>query len=273
MTEQVGGKNANLGEIRNRVGLPVPEGFAITSYAYKIFIEENQLEQKTRRQLESLGGSDLEAIALASKKIQQAILMAKIPPPLEGAILTSYNRLTAEVGREIPISIRSSAVGEDGEVTFAGQYATALNVRRDDLLQTYKEIVASKFTPRAIFYWKDKGFNEEDIAMSVGCLAMIPARTSGIVYTQNPNNPDQDTVIISAVWGLGQYAVSGQVSPNVYVMSRKDGRILEKRVPKQEVMLVCHELAGIVEVPVPEEDREKACLDDEVLNQLFSLCP
>lgn len=270
MTDQVGGKNANLGEIRNRVGLPVPEGFAITSYAYKIFIEENQLEQKTRRQLEALGGSDLEAIALASKKIQQDILMAKVPPPLEEAILTSYNRLTSEVGREIPISIRSSAVGEDGEVTFAGQYATALNVRRDDLLQTYKEIVASKFTPRAIFYWKDKGFNEEDIAMSVGCLAMIPARTSGIVYTQNPNNPEQDTVIISAVWGLGQYAVSGQVSPNVYVMSRKDGRILEKRVPKQEVMLVCHELAGIVEVPVPEGDREKACLDDELLNQLFS---
>ncbi|MFH0787188.1 MAG: PEP/pyruvate-binding domain-containing protein [Pseudomonadota bacterium] len=270
MMEQVGGKNANLGEIRNRVGLPVPDGFAITSYAYKVFIEENKLEEQIRKQLNSLGGSDLEAIASASRKIQQAILMAKIPPPLEKAILTSYEKLTTKAGQVVPISIRSSAVGEDSEVTFAGQYATALNVHQDNILQTYKEIVASKFTPRAIFYWKDKGFNEEDIAMSVGCLIMIPSRTSGIIYSQDPNNPSPQTVIISAVWGLGQYAVSGQVSPNVYVLSREDGRILEKRIPKQEVMLVCHELAGEVEVAVPEEYQGKACLDDEVLKQLFN---
>lgn len=269
MMEQVGGKNANLGEIRNRVGLPVPEGFAITSYAYKIFIDENQLEMNIRKQLDALGSSDLEAIALAGKKIQQSILMAKIPLPLEKAILTSYEQLMAKAGPEIPISIRSSAVGEDSEVTFAGQYATALNVYRDQILQTYKEIVASKFTPRAIFYWKDKGFNEEDIAMSVGCLAMISARTSGIMYTQDPNNLSQNTVIISAVWGLGQYAVSGQVSPNVYVMSREDGRILEKRIPRQEVMLVCHPMSGIMETAVPEENQLKPCLNDEVLQKLF----
>ncbi|MBA4395505.1 MAG: pyruvate, water dikinase, partial [Desulfobacca sp.] len=179
MTDQVGGKNANLGEIQNRVGLPIPLGFAITSYAYKVFIEENQLGKQIGKQLDAIGGSDLEAIAVASRKIQQSILLAKIPPPLETAIITSFDRLLTEAGREIPISMRSSAVGEDSDVTFAGQYATALNVRRDHLLQTYKEIVASKFTPRAIFYWKDKGFNEGDIAMSVGCLAMIAARTSG----------------------------------------------------------------------------------------------
>ncbi|OGP50143.1 MAG: hypothetical protein A2Y79_07480 [Deltaproteobacteria bacterium RBG_13_43_22] len=270
MVDQVGGKNANLGEMRNRVGLPVPDGFAVTAYAYKIFIEENQLEQQIRKQLDSISSGDLEAIALAGKKIQQSILLARIPHPLEKAILTSYEQLIHEAGREIPISIRSSAVGEDSEVTFAGQYATALNVHRDHLLQTYKEIVASKFTPRAIFYWKDKGFNEEDIAMSVGCLTMIPARTSGIMYSQDPNNLAQNTVIISAVWGLGQYAVSGQVSPNVYVMSKKDGRIVEKRIPRQEVMLVCHELAGIMETVVPEEDQGKPCLNDEALQQLFA---
>lgn len=269
MTEQVGGKNANLGEMRNRVGLPIPLGFAITSYAYKVFIEENQLGKQIEKQLESLDSRDLEAIALASRKIQQSILMAKVPPALEKAIVESYDHLVAEAGGEIPISIRSSAVGEDSDVTFAGQYATALNVRRGHLLQTYKEIVASKFTPRAIFYWKDKGFNERDIAMSVCCLAMISAKTSGIMYSQNPSSFSQNAVIISAVWGLGQYAVSGQVSPNVTVMSREDGRILEKRIPRQEVMLVCHELAGTQEVPVPEEDQSRSCLDDAVLKRLF----
>lgn len=269
MTDRVGGKNANLGEIRNRVGLPIPEGFAITSYAYKIFIEENQLEERIRKQLDSLKGNDLEAIATAGKKIQQAIYLAKIPPSLEKAILDSYDQLIAKVGWETPISIRSSAVGEDSEMTFAGQYATALNIQREHILQTYKEIVASKFTSRAIFYWKDKGFNEEDIAMSTGCLAMIPARTSGIMYTQDPNNLSQDTVIISAVWGLGQYAVSGQVSPNVYTLSRQDGRLIEKRIPKQEVMLVCHQLSGVEEMPVPIETQEAPCLDDDNLHRLF----
>jgi pyruvate, water dikinase len=269
MMDQVGGKNANLGEIRNRVGLPVPMGFAITSYAYKSFIEANQLENQIKKQVDSLGSNDLEAIALAGRKIQQSILLAKIPPALEKAILTSYDQLVFLAGREITVSIRSSAVGEDSEVTFAGQYATALNVHRELLLQTYKEIIASKFTPRAIFYWKDKGFNEEDIAMSVGCLIMVPAKASGIMYSQDPNNLFQNAIIISAVWGLGQYAVSGQVSPNVYVLSRQDGRLLEKRIPGQEVMLTCQETAGIVEVPVPEEDRGKACLDDLTLRLLF----
>ncbi|HMK64832.1 MAG TPA: PEP/pyruvate-binding domain-containing protein, partial [Thermodesulfobacteriota bacterium] len=111
LMDQVGGKNANLGEMRNRVSLPIPLGFAITSYAYKVFIEENKLAEEITKQLEALDSRHLEAITVASKKVQQSILLAKIPPSLERAILDSYDRLVAEAGGEIPISIRSSAVG------------------------------------------------------------------------------------------------------------------------------------------------------------------
>lgn len=269
MKEKVGGKNANLGEMRNRLNLPVPEGFAITAYAYKIFVEEKVLDEETKKELAGLNINNAEALSAISRKIQQSILSTELPLALKGAILQSYDRLAARLGEEIPVSVRSSAIREDSDISFAGQYATALNVRREDILSTYKEILASKFSPQAIFYWKEKGFNEEDIPMAVGCQAMIPARISGVMYSQDPNNPDRNAVIISAIWGLGELSVDSQGSSNVYVLSRQNGQILEKRVPKQEAMLACREGSGIAEMPVPEEFWEKPCLDEEAIQKLF----
>jgi pyruvate,water dikinase len=269
MNEKVGGKNANLGEMRNRLDLPVPDGYAITSHAYRIFIEENVLDSETKKKLGTLNIHDPDALSGISGKIRQSILSAQIPPVLEEAILGSYDQLARRLGMEIPVSVRSSAVREDSDISFAGQYATALNVRRENLLSTYKEILASKFTPQAIFYWKEKGFSEEDIPMAVGCQAMIPAKMNGVMYSQDPNRPDRNVVIISAIWGLGELSVDGQGSPNVYLVSRESGKILEKRIPKQEMMFVCREGTGIVERPVPEADQEKPCLDEEGMQKLF----
>ncbi len=269
MKEKVGGKNANLGEMRNRLNLPVPEGFAITAYAYKIFVEEKALDAEIREELAALNINDPDALSAISRKIQQSILSAELPVALKGAILHSYDRLAARLGAEIPVSVRSSAVREDSDLSFAGQYATALNVRREDILSTYKEILASKFTPQAIFYWKEKGFSEEDIPMAVGCQVMIPARISGVMYSQDPNHPDRNAVIISAIWGLGELSLDSQGSPNVYVVSRESGQILEKRTTKQEVMLACREGSGIVQAPVPEDYQEQPCLDEEVIQELF----
>ena len=141
------------------------------------------------------------------------------------------------------ISVRSSAIGEDADMSFAGQYATALNVPPDRLLTTYTEILASKFTPQAIFYWKEKGFNEEDIPMAVACQTMICPKTSGVIYSQDPNNVSRNVVIISAKWGLGEL-VAEHDSPNVYVVSRENGLVLERRVPRQETMLSCEGSGG-----------------------------
>ena len=269
MKEKVGGKNANLGEMRNRLNLPVPEGFAITAYAYKIFVEEKVMDSETKKELASLNINDPNALSAFSRKIQESILSTELPQVLEGAILNSYDRLTAPLGKEVPVSVRSSAVREDSDISFAGQYATVLNVRRENILSTYKEVLASKFSPQAIFYWKEKGFSEEDIPMAVGCQLMIPAKISGVMYSQDPNNLDRHAVIISAIWGLGELSVDSQGSPNVFVLSRKTGQILETRIPRQEEMLACREGGGIVGTPVPKDYRERPCLDVETLQKLF----
>ena len=269
MMEKVGGKNSNLGEMRNRAGVPIPEGFAITSYAYKILVEDQVLEKETKKQLANLDINDLENLSSLSRKIQQSILSAPIPPALEEAIFHAYDQLTAKVGRETPLSVRSSAVKEDSDSSFAGQFTTVLNVRRGNLLQSYKEVLASKFTPQAISYWKNKGFSEEDIPMAVGCLTMIPAKISGVMYTQDPNHPERKAVIISAAWGLGEIAVGGLVSPSVYVVSRANGQVLDRTIQGQEVMSVCHEDSGITEVSVPEALKEKPCLDEGAIQKLY----
>ena len=204
LAETVGGKNANLGEMRNHLGLPIPEGFAISAYAYKIFIEKTVLSKEVRKRLAALNIHDSQALNRLSREIQQTILSAPVPEELEEAIFQAYDRLSATEGKRVPISVRSSAVREDGDVSFAGQYATELNVGPEHILAAYKKVLASKFAPQAIFYWKEKGFNEEDIPVAVGCQTMICARASGVMYSQDPNHVDRSVAIISAVWGLGE---------------------------------------------------------------------
>ena len=269
MGDIVGGKSANLGEMRNHVGLPIPEGFAVSAYAYKIFVEKIVLGKEIRDRLAALDIHDQQALDRISREIQEAIFDTPLPLELEDAILRAYHRLTATPGgREIPVSVRSSAIKEDGDVSFAGQYATLLNIRPDSLLSAYKEIVASKFTPEAIFYWKEKGFNEEDIPMAVGCQTMVRAKTSGVMFSRDPNHVDRNVMIISAIWGLGELVV-GQASPNVYVVSRETGLLLERRTPQQETMLVCGESGGITKVKVPDELQQQPCLNHDDIKKLF----
>jgi pyruvate,water dikinase len=268
MGEIVGGKNANLGEMRNSLNMPVPEGFAISTYAYRIFIEKQVLGEDGKKRLASLDIHDSQALESISREIREAILAAPIPEELEEAIIRGYSRLAAAEGDEILVSVRSSAVGEDTDASFAGQYATYLNVLPDRLLTTYAEVLASKFTPQAIFYWKEKGFNEEDIPMAVACQKMICARASGVIYSQDPNHASRNVVIISAKWGLGELVVEHD-SSNVYVISRESGLVIERRVPRQEVMLACERSGGISEVPIAEELQWHPCLREEEINELF----
>ena len=124
-------------------------------------------------------------------------------------------------------------------LTFAGQYATYLNVPASELVNRYKDIVASLFTPRALFYYKNKGFKEEEMAMGVAVLPMIDAKASGVLFTRQPEVADQEAVLINAVWGLGKYAVGGVIEPDHYLVAYHPvGKIMEQRIPPKEVMLV-----------------------------------
>ncbi|MBU4259719.1 MAG: phosphoenolpyruvate synthase [Proteobacteria bacterium] len=270
MVNSVGGKNANLGEIKNKIGLPVPEGFCISAYAFKRFIEFNELKNKII--LNSVDIVDMEGLNRISREAQDLIMNSQIPPDIENSILNAFSELSRKIsGRASSptASVRSSAIHEDAQFTFAGQYKTALNVNTDNVIEQYKRVISSLFSPRAIFYYKSKGFEEDDMVMAVGVVEMIDAKASGVMYSRDPTDAEKNDIIINAVWGLGKYAVDGTVSPNVYIVSRDEPRtILEKTTPVQEVMLKCNPKEDVVEVEVPEEIRATSCLTDDQIKFL-----
>lgn len=269
MIDSVGGKNAPLGEMRNRLNLTIPDGFVITTYAYQHFLEENDLQDEINKRNMQLNLKDPQSVEQVSEEIQGLIITARVPAKLEEAILKAYQELTDRLGHEPQVSLRSSAIGEDSELSYAGQYLSALNVPREKIIQTYKYIIASLYTPRAIFYRLNKGIREEDTAMSVGCLEMVDSLVSGVAYSRHPYSPIEDSIIINAVWGLGPYAVDGTVQPDVYVVSKDENlSILETRTPVKDIQLYSDPGGGIKEIPVPEERKIQSCLSPDEIRTL-----
>jgi len=269
MTNIAGGKIANLGEIRNRLALLTPDGFSITAYAFKRFMEHNRLSEKIGERLKTTDTNDLERMNAASNEIQGMIISAEIPPDVKEAIVREVETLKAKSrGAKLAAAVRSSAICEDGESSFAGQYSTFLNVPEDLIMQRYKEVVASLFTPRAIFYYKTRGFFEEDMVMAVGVLGMVDAKVGGVMYSRDPNNPGNDTVIINAAWGLGMSVVDGKESLHSCIVSRISGAVLEKKTGQQNMMVVSSPEGDIHEVAVPGEIRSMTCLTDAQMQEL-----
>ena len=273
MVDWVGGKNANLGEIFNRVGLSIPGGFAVTTRAFESFLAYNELFDEISRKKMEIIPDNPETINAISKDIQQLIVSAYLPPELEKAILLAYAKL-AEAGGDgkspdfpFRVSMRSSAIGEDSELSFAGQYLSKLNVPSDQLIQAYKEIVASLYSPRAIAYRLNKGIRDEDIAMSVACLQMVESVASGVMYSRNPFNLLEGNIIITAVWGLGPYAVEGTITPDSYTVA-KNCQIITAEISHKTVQLVSDSEGGLVEIPVAVEFRDKPCLSPEEIGIL-----
>jgi len=275
MVDLVGGKNAGLGEVLNRVGLPVPGGFAITTQAFNFFLAHNDLVDEINKKKMEIDPQDPQSLALASADIQQLIAAAPVPPLLEEAILSAYAQLAAglrppgEAKFSLRVSLRSSAVGEDSELSFAGQYLTLLNVPADQLIEAYKNILASLYTSRAISYRLNKGIRDEDSAMSVVCLQMVDSVASGVLYSHHPFNVMDDRVLISAVWGLGPYAVDGVITPDTYRVAKDPYRtILELKVSHKPVQLVSKPDAGLQEIPVPPAAQDRPCLSEEQIKTL-----
>lgn len=270
MAEVVGGKSASLGEVKNRTGLPVLPGFAITSYAYKVFLDYNHLSQGITGLLGRWSMEDLDTLARVSEELKAMIYAAEVPGDLEAAMRQGYEDLAQELGFRPLLAMRSSAVGEDLTFTFAGQYATYLNIGPEEMPARYKDIVASLFTPRALFYYKNKGFREEEMAMGVAVMPMISARASGVLFTRHTDPRYPDAILINAVWGLGKYAVTGKVNPDQYVASYGDhGDIREETIEDKDVMLVALPEGGVREEPVPPELARTRCLSNAQIRELL----
>lgn len=267
--DHVGGKMANLGELNTKAGIPVPEGFAITAAAFHRFLAHNDLSQKISALLDAVQISDLASLEAASTEIQDMIRAAELPESLAREISDAYRSLEESVGRPVRVSVRSSALQEDGEFSFAGQYSTILNVAGTDIALRYKDVVASLFNQRALFYWKTKGFQEFDMAMPVGVLRMIEAKAGGVMYSRDPNNPKSDAVLISAVHGLGLSVVDGTVSPETHLFSRATGTYTTVQSSAgQQTASVCLPEGGIATRPLTPEESGKSCISAAQIAQL-----
>lgn len=269
MVDWVGGKNANLGEVSARVGLPVPRGFAVTTSVQERFFKERDLPDEIKRIKMEIDPGDLASVTRGSEAIQSLILNAPLPEDAERAILAAYDRLFGAQPGGAAVALRSSAIGEDSEYTFAGQYLSFLNVPREKLLPTYKYILASMFTPRAIIYRLNKGLRDEDSSMAVACLELVDSLASGVMYSHHPFNVLDESIIINAVWGLGPYAVDGTVIPDTYTVDKSDLSLLESTVAHKPVQLAPRDDGyGTRQVEVDPALRAKPCLNSEQIRVL-----
>jgi pyruvate,water dikinase len=271
MLDWVGGKNANLGEVCSVLQIPTPSGFAITTTAFEGFMAHNGLSEAIQQCLDQADPGQPQSMAAASAAVERLIMEAELPPDLEWAIAHAPELLTVHgTGRHPrPLAMRSSAVGEDSQWTFAGQYRSVLNVPHEKIVDAYRRVVAGLYTERAIVYRIGKGIDNADMAMGVAGLEMVPAVSSGVVYSRDPMDPDGPCMIINGVWGLGPYAVEGVIPPDYFRVDRDDpARIVEQRIAAKPVKLVMAPASGVREVPVAAPLREQPCLTPTQVRQL-----
>jgi len=265
----VGSKNAQLGEMK-RMGLPVPDGFAISAWAYKHFMDRNKLQERITRRVSSLDLRSYSELERVSEEIVSIISESPVPGDLADAILDSYDKLVERTGRD-RVALRSSAIGEDTLYSFAGQYRSYLNVGRDEIVDTYREVLAGKFAPKAIYYFMSHQMTESRLAMSVGCVSMIDSASAGVLYTRDPVHPTGGNMVINSVWGLGKYLVDGIINPDEFQVSRENFKVLETVTHRKRVKLVTGPEWGGVEEKVPEEEEKKPSITEEDACRLAEL--
>ncbi|MBF0119746.1 MAG: pyruvate, water dikinase [Desulfobacterales bacterium] len=272
MYDLVGSKMANIGEIKNKISLKVPPGFVITSCAYNLFIEHNHLQDEIDRRLQSVEADNIEELYTVSSKIQNLIINSKIPQKLEEDIKTSWDELAKEAGKEITVAMRSSAFGEDTEDnSFAGQYRSELNVSFDHIFDAYKEIIASKYSLTAITYRLNKGFKDEDIFMSVGCMVMVDAVCGGVMYSRSPLDINDDSIFINSSWGLPKTVVDGNSDCDLFVVSRKNMEITYRDIKNKKNKFVCYPKEGVCRVDITGENANLQSVSDIDICQLSKL--
>jgi pyruvate,water dikinase len=255
--EEVGGKAAALGELRSRAGLPVPDGFVLTTEAYRQFCGV-PLWRTIRDALRGIDLNDTAALRAVAGRLQRMVLESAVPPALATILTERAARLDSGSSG---LAVRSSAVGEGGEHTCAGQFLTLLNVAGSGIVNAYKRVLAARFSEQALFYRLSTGIVEVDSPMAVLVLPMIRARASGILYTRDPGNPRSRTLWITATRGLGLDVASGSTPADLFVVSRtRPHTVLETSLAEKKEQLVMQAGGGLTRLAVAGAEAAGASL-------------
>ena len=231
---RVGGKGANLGEM-TKAHIPVPPGFIVTSHSYFEFLKKSNLADKIRNLLSDLDPEDSEKLQKVAFEIKEMLNSAPMPEEIAHEIAQAYGTLGGG-----PVAVRSSATAEDlPEASFAGQQRTFLNIIGEEaVINAVQGCWASLFEPRAIFYRIHQGFDHFSVGIAVPVQRMVQSETSGVMFTLDPITSEKTKIVIEAVYGLGETIVSGEITPDLYVVNKDDLEIEDKKLARQEWQLI-----------------------------------
>jgi pyruvate, water dikinase len=260
---RVGGKCASLGQM-TQAGVAVPPGFAVTTDAYHLMLDQHGLGAEIARHLKGLDSDNAAKLDDAAQIIRQRIGSHPIPAAVEAAIRESFKALG-----DHPVAVRSSATAEDmPDASFAGQQDTYLWIKGiEQVLDKVRDCWASLYTARAIAYRDRHKIVHTDVLMSVGVQKMVNARVAGVAMTLDPGTGDRTKIVIDASWGLGETVVSGTVTPDNFTVEKVLEQITARKISDKHIELVGDARAGVaVEREVEPARRKAQCLTDtEVL--------
>ena len=277
----VGWKNASLGEMyRNLVpkGVHIPNGFAITAYAYRYLLKETWADKKIKEILSDLDTSNMENLAQRGSRVRSLIRSLEFPEDLTSEIIEAYKKMEKIYWKNVDVAVRSSATAEDlPDASFAGQQDTYLNIfGYEAIIEACKNCFASLFTNRAISYRQDKHFDHFSIALSITVQKMVRSdlACSGVMFSIDTESGFKDAVLLTGAYGLGENVVQWAVNPDewyIFKPSLRKGKkaILSKKVWEKAIKMIysSSDKSPTKNVAVPEADRKKLTLtDDEVMN-------
>ena len=264
----VGKKCANLGEL-SKIGLPIPQGFALSIEAYKTFIFETNAINEFKEYLQdfSEGLTTVKHFNEASKKMYEIIETKEIPLQIKEDILSHYDDLCNKCNKpNVAVSVRSA-----GPVSRPGQFETYLNVKGpSELLDKVKKVWSSTFNPRSLAFRAQKGLPLESDPIGIAILNMVNAKSAGVLFTADPNDGDTSKMIFEGNWGLGESVVGGQDMPDIIIIDKESSKVIKKTLGRKLKHVIASD-KGIVESDTTEEKSNSFCVSDEELQEIIRL--
>ncbi len=264
----VGGKCSSLGELIN-AGVRVPPGFALTTEGYRRYMAEAGISREIQSLLNGLDPQDMEALEKASETIRRMIESQPFSTEMEDMVAEFYRKLSVRCCLPAaPVAVRSSATAEDlPGASFAGQQDTFLWIRgAEEVLHHIRRCISSLYTGRAIAYRANQRFDDEHMAISVGVQKMANSFTAGVMFTLHPGNGDRSVIVIDSNYGFGESVVSGEVTPDNFVVNKVTLDILERTISQKDIYYTVDTKTQVnraIEVP-PERQKVQSLMDDEI---------